>query len=125
MEPIRVLLVDDQCGVRKGLKMRLALEPDIRVAGEAASGDEALLTVRSHPVDVVVMDYEMPGMTGIETVEAFERNGVRAAVVILSIHDNQMVRKAASEAGTRFVAKHEPGERLISAIREAASGLHS
>jgi two-component system response regulator DesR len=122
MELIRVLLVDDQCGVRRGLKMRLALETGIEVIGEASSGEDAFVSALDLPVDVIVMDFEMPGMTGVETAAALRSAGSTAAVILLSIHDGAGIRREAASAGiAAFVAKHQPSESLIAAIRDAAA----
>jgi len=122
MELIRVLLVDDQSNVRIGLKMLLALEPDMRVVGEAQSGVEAIASAAARQADVIVMDYEMPGLNGIESIEALHRNGVDAAVVLLSLHDDIAIRTRAVIAGAHnFVTKHESAARLTAAIRDAAA----
>jgi DNA-binding NarL/FixJ family response regulator len=69
----------------------------------------------------MVMDYEMPGMNGVEAARTLSDAGSNARVVMLSIHDTLAVRQAAARAGVQsFVAKHEPSERLLAAIREAA-----
>jgi CheY-like chemotaxis protein len=121
VKAIRVLLVDDQPTVRRGLMMRLQLEPDITVVGEAQNGLMAIRAAGELRPDVMVMDYEMPEMNGIEAAQALTSAGTAVSVVMLSIHDNSSVRRAAACAGVRsFVAKHEPSEHLLAAIREAA-----
>ncbi len=101
--------------------MRLQLEPDITVVGEAQNGVAAIRAAGELLPDVMVMDYEMPEMNGIEATQALSNAGASVAVVMLSIHDNSTVRRAAASAGVRsFVAKHEPSEHLLSAIRDAA-----
>jgi DNA-binding NarL/FixJ family response regulator len=101
--------------------MRLQLEPDITVVGEAPDGAEAIRAAETLNPDVMVMDYEMPRMDGIEATQALNAAGSPVNVVMLSIHDGTAVRRAAANAGVRaFVAKHEPSERLLAAIREAA-----
>jgi DNA-binding NarL/FixJ family response regulator len=101
--------------------MRLQLEPDILVVGEAPNGPAAVRAAAELRPDVLVMDYEMPGMDGCEAARSLSEAGSDARVVMLSIHDNLSVRTAAARAGVRsFVAKHEPSERLTAAIREAA-----
>ncbi len=121
MKAIRILLVDDQPSVRRGLIMRLQLEPDITVVGEAADGATAVSAAFSLQPDVLVMDYEMPGMNGIEATQALAQAGNAAAVVMLSIHDDIATQRQAAVAGVRaFVAKHEPSEKLLAAIRDAA-----
>jgi DNA-binding NarL/FixJ family response regulator len=121
VKAIRVLLVDDQPTVRRGLMMRLQLEPDITVVGEAPDGAAAIRAVEELNPDVLVMDYEMPQMDGIQATRALNVAGTAARVVMLSIHDSTAVRREAASAGVQaFVAKHEPSERLLAAIREAA-----
>jgi DNA-binding NarL/FixJ family response regulator len=118
MDPIRILLVDDQRSVRKGLLMRLALEPDIEVVGEAGDGLEALNVASSLHPDVLVMDYEMPNMDGVTATKALAEAGIDVRVVMLSIYDNVAVKKAAADAGVRaFVCKQDPSECLLAAIR--------
>jgi DNA-binding NarL/FixJ family response regulator len=126
METIRVLLVDDQSGVRAGLKMRLALETDLDVVGEAGDGAQAVVeAVRRNP-DVVVLDYEMPGMDGPAVIAGLQRTGWHGAIVMLSLHDDAVHRSAATRAGAfAFVSKNEPAERLIDQIRAAATPLNA
>lgn len=122
MNPIRILLVDDQASVRRGLKMRLQLEADMAVVGEAGNGEAALAAIPDLKPDVMVLDYEMPGMNGLDTLEALSVSRSEVSVVMLSIHDNEVIKRAATRAGAfAFVAKHEGGERLLDAIRSAAS----
>lgn len=122
MNEIRVLLVDDQPSVRRGLAMRLQLEPDISVVGEAEDGVSALAAAVALKPDVLVMDYEMPQMDGIEAARKLEELGSESRVVMLSIHDNPTVRQEARRAGiSAFVAKHQPSEVLLAAIRNAAA----
>jgi DNA-binding NarL/FixJ family response regulator len=124
MDPIRILLVDDQRSVRKGLLMRLALEPDIEVVGEAGDGLEALNFASSLHPDVLVMDYEMPNMDGVTATKALADAGVDVRVVMLSIYDNIAVKKAAADAGVRaFVCKQDPSEALLAAIRSAVADV--
>jgi len=123
---IPVLLVDDQSGVRRGLRMRLELESDIKVVGEAEDGPSALEALEAVGPCVIVLDYEMEGMNGIEVVDALRGAGKRPVIVMLTIHDNALLKQAAVLAGCRdFVAKHEPSERLLAAIRRAGADLRT
>src|SRR5437763_557194 len=83
---IRVLLVDDQAVVRRALRVRFHLEPDLEVVGVASTGSETLTLAQTLTPDVVLMDVEMPGMDGIEATAALRRVVPHAAVVILSIY---------------------------------------
>ncbi len=119
---IRVLLVDDQPAVRQGLRIRLVLEPDVEVVGEAGDGDGAISLAQSLRPDVILMDVKMPGMDGISTVRTLRALAPESAVVILSLYDDAKTRARAEEAGAAaFVAKHKVGETLLAAVRRAAS----
>ncbi len=118
---IRLLPVDDQPAVLCGLDMRLVLEPDILVVGEASTGKEALTLAQTLSPDVVLMDVEMPGMNGIEATTALRSAISRSAIVILSIHDDALTRRKAQAAGAvAFVEKRGTIEGLLAAIRQAA-----
>lgn len=121
---IKILLVDDQRTIRHALRMRLALEPDITIIGEAGDGAEALeLVPLLHP-DVVVMDLKMPRMDGMTCTAALRTAAPDAVVVILTLHDSPTMRAQAREAGARaFLGKHDACELLPTTIRQASAGL--
>jgi DNA-binding NarL/FixJ family response regulator len=122
VKEIRILLVDDQSSVRRGLAMRLQLEPDITIVGEAENAISAINAASVLRPDVLVMDYEMPGMNGVEAARKLSEMGSASRVVMLSIHDNPTVKKEAAESGIdAFIAKHQPSEALLAAIRAAGS----
>jgi DNA-binding NarL/FixJ family response regulator len=121
---IRLLLVDDEPAVRQGLRMRLALEPDMVIVGEADNGATALTQVEQHRPEVVVMDIMMPGVDGIEATTKLQECCPSTAVVILTLHDRPEMRELARVAGACcLVGKQEGPTALVSAIREAASRL--
>lgn len=117
---IKLLLVDDQPNVRRALRMRLTLEPDLVVVGEAGDGAGALSLAAEQLPDVVVMDVEMPGIDGITATEALLASLPQTRVVIVSIHDDCRTRERAEAAGaTAFVSKTGCGEDLVAAVRRA------
>ncbi|HWZ17372.1 MAG TPA: response regulator transcription factor [Ktedonobacteraceae bacterium] len=116
---IKLLLVDDQSIVRQGLRMRLLMEPDIVVIGEASSGEQALELVHVLSPDIVLMDVEMPGMDGITATAALRDNTSQSAVVMMSIHDDAHTRTRAQAAGAAaFVEKSGTLEVLLATIRQ-------
>jgi DNA-binding NarL/FixJ family response regulator len=118
---IRILLVDDQPAVRDGLRMRLELEPDLTIVGEACDGPGAVALAQALVPDVVVMDVEMPGLDGIEAAGQLRAKDPSIAVVILSIHCDVTTRARAREAGAvAFVEKRAAIDTLLAEIRRAA-----
>jgi len=116
---IKLLLVDDQSIVRQGLRMRLLMEPDIVVIGEASSGEQALELVQLLSPDIVLMDVEMPGMDGIAATTALRATIPQSAVVLMSIHDDARTRARAEAAGAAaFVEKSGTLEGLLATVRQ-------
>jgi DNA-binding NarL/FixJ family response regulator len=121
MTMIRLLLVDDEACIRRGLRMRLALEPDVQVVGEASEGAEAVFLAQQLHPDVVVMDVEMQEIDGITAAAAIANLTPPSAVVTLTIHDDAATRERARAAGAvAFVGKHEGCDAVLAAIRYAA-----
>jgi DNA-binding NarL/FixJ family response regulator len=118
---IRLLLVDDQECIRRGLKMRLALEPDVQVVDEADDGAEGVFLAQQLRPDVVLMDVELPGIDGLTATAAIAALKPPPAVVLLTIHDDAATRARAQEAGAvAFVCKHDGCDAVLAAIRQAA-----
>ena len=122
---LRVLLVDDQALVRKGLRLVLESEGDIEVAGEAPDGDAGAVMARELRPDVVVMDVRMPGLDGVEATRALAGPGVASpqAVLVLTTYDLDEYVFEALRAGARgFLLKSASPEELVLAIRSVAAG---
>lgn len=118
---IRVLLVDDQLCVRVGLEMRLSLEPDLTVVGQAASGLEALELVERLKPDVVLMDVQLPVLDGIQAADALARQAPDCVVVIHSLDDCPELLLRAERAGAFACVSKQAGDvALIATIRAAA-----
>ncbi|HEX6385454.1 MAG TPA: response regulator transcription factor [Anaerolineae bacterium] len=119
---IRLLLVDDQPMVRQGWRMRLALEADIAVVGEASNGIEAIQQAQSLNPDVILLDVEMPLMDGLTAAEKLQELTPACAVVMISMYDTAATLERARAAGVAaFVGKQEPTDALLAAIRQAAA----
>jgi DNA-binding NarL/FixJ family response regulator len=122
MEQIRLLLVDDEPAVRRGLRMRLELEADVEVVGEAGDGRAAVEAARDLSPNVVLMDVDMPVLDGIAATSELQSVSPGSRVVVISIHDDPVTVGRAHAAGaSAFVSKHRIDEGLLEAIRRAAA----
>ncbi len=118
---IRLMLVEDQPSVRKGMRMLLDTEADLNLVGEAPDGVAALdLAVVLHP-DIVLIDIDIPQLDGIATAGALRAVCPQASVILISFHDDAQMREIAVDAGAAaFVAKSMPVAALLTAIRQVA-----
>lgn len=123
-ERISVLIVDDQALVRAGFRMILEIEPDLRVVGEAADGDQAVVRAMELQPDVVLMDVRMPGTDGITATRRLVEDGTCAArVVMLTTFDmDEYVYEALHAGASGFLLKDVQPELLVAGIRAVHSG---
>jgi DNA-binding NarL/FixJ family response regulator len=123
---ISVLLVDDHVLVRRGLRRLLEDEPSIAVVGEACDGLAAVkLTGELQPA-VVLMDFALPGMNGVDATRKIVQSGSNSAVIMLSMHAEDVRVRQAFEAGARgYIFKDAQGMDLVSEIRRVVSGEES
>jgi two-component system response regulator NreC len=121
--PTRILIADDHGVLRAGLRALLNAEPDLVVVGEAADGQEALrLAGEMHP-DVVVMDISMPDADGIEVTRHLRKDLPDVHVLILTVHEDESLLRAAIRAGAAgYIVKRAVESELISAIHAACRG---
>lgn len=119
---IRVLLAEDQSLVRGALIALLNAEPDIEVVAECATGTEAVALAQEQPIDVALLDIEMPGMNGIDAAK--ELAGNRCRCLIVTTFGKAGYVKRAMEVGVDgFIVKDTPPEELADAIRRVHAGL--
>ncbi len=120
---IRVLLVDDHTVVRFGFRLLLEAAPDVRVVGEADSGESAYAMFAECEPDVVIMDLSMPGMGGIEALKRIRTHHPHARLLALSAHDDALhARRALVQGALGFLSKRSAPEILLEAVRSVASG---
>lgn len=123
MAKIRVLLADDHSIVREGVKMILAKESDIEVAGEASDGQQALDLVERLKPHVIVMDISMPGMGGIEATQLVKERHPAVNVLALTMHeDESYVFRLLRAGASGYVLKRAAAQDLVQAVRAAAKG---
>lgn len=121
---IRVLLADDQSLVRGALAALLSLEPDIEVVSELARGDEVLPAIRSTPVDVALLDVEMPGLDGIAVAELLHAEAPKVKSLIVTTFGRPgFLRRALDAGASGFVVKDTPASELADAVRRVHQGL--
>ena len=120
---IRILIADDHAIVRAGLQTLLSGHPDIEVAGEASSGNEAIRMVREGKWDVVLLDISMPDKNGVDTLTEIKRHRPELPVVMLSMHPESQYAVSLLRAGASgYVSKEGAPEELVVAIRTVAQG---
>ncbi len=120
---IQLLLADDHTVLRTGLKMLLNAQPDIKVVGEAADGEEAIsLTERLRP-DLVLLDLTMPGLGGLEALKRIKAAHPEVQVLVLTMHDDESYLRSALTAGASgYVLKQAADSQLLSAVRAVYHG---
>ncbi len=120
---IRVLLVDDHPGVRKGLSCLLNTETDMEVVGEAADGTLAIKMAHELRPDIVLMDIHMPVMNGIEATRTIRAQCPEVQVIGMSFTDR--AQPLLDAGAVAYVSKTEDPHRLLEAIRAWARPIHS
>jgi two-component system NarL family response regulator len=120
---IRVIIVDDHPVVRFGLAAIIGLQPDMTVAGEAGSGEEACALCESRGADVVLMDLRLRGMSGVEAIRTIRKSNPRLRFIVLTTYDGVEDIHRALEAGAQaYLLKAISHTDLANAIRTVHSG---
>lgn len=118
-----VMIVDDHPLMRRGLRQLLELEPTFDIVAEASSGSEAIaLAGRTQP-DIILLDLNMKGLSGLDTLRALRNEGIDARIIILTVSDARSDVYALVDAGADgYLLKDSEPELLLSQICEAAQG---
>ena len=123
MQPIRLLIVDDQRLMREGLHTLLELEPDLEISGEAEDGLAALEQYEILQPDVVLMDIRMPRLDGVEATRRLCLRWPEARIIILTTFDDDAYVFDGLRAGALgYLLKDVSGQELAEAIRKVAGG---
>jgi DNA-binding NarL/FixJ family response regulator len=123
VEPIRVLLVDDDPLVRAGLSFMLGGATDIEIVGQAGDGSEVPALVADTRPDVVLMDLRMPDVDGLAATEALRaRPGAPEVIVLTTFHADEQVLRALRAGAAGFVLKDTAPADIVEAVRRVAAG---
>jgi DNA-binding NarL/FixJ family response regulator len=120
---INILIVDDHAILRDGLKNILSFEEDMKVVGEAISGEEALKLAEELAPDVIIMDINLPGINGVETTSLIKTKNPAARILVLTMYTHDEYLLAALKAGADgYLLKDAPSEHVVEAIKAVSRG---
>jgi len=120
---IRILLIDDHTLFRSGVHALLQRQPDFEVVGDAADGIEGIKRAKQHRPDVVLLDLNMPGLSGIETLQLLQQDLPDTAVIMLTVsEDVDELTSALHEGACGYLLKNMDADALATMIRRAANG---
>lgn len=124
MARIRVLCVDDHRLVREGLTLIIAREPDMEIAGTAATGDGALAAFRETQPDVTLMDLQLGSTSGVDAIRAIRAEAPDARIIVVTMyHGDEDIYRAMQAGATTYLVKETLADDLVRVIREVYSGL--
>jgi two-component system, NarL family, invasion response regulator UvrY len=120
---IKILIADDHAIVRRGLKQIVSEQPDMIVGGEAENAREVLEMVRSNKWNVIVLDINMPGRSGLEVLKELKREQPKLPILVLSVHPEEQYGIRVLKAGAAgYLTKDSAPDELVSAIRKVHRG---
>lgn len=121
--PFQVLIVDDHPLMRRGIRQLLELDPAFHVVAEAGDGASAIDLANRIEPDLILLDLNMKGLSGLDTLNALRRDGVTAQIIILTVSDSASDIYALIDAGADgYLLKDSDPEVLLEAIRKGANG---
>lgn len=122
-EPASVLLIDDHPMIRSGLKQLISLDSRLSVVGEASNGAEGVMLAEQLEADLILLDLNMPGMNGLETLEQLRAIDACGHIVVFSVSDyEEDVINALKRGADGYLLKDMEPERLLECLHRAAAG---
>lgn len=120
---IRVLIADDHAIVREGVRRILEENPGIQVVGEAGDGHEAVQKTKEFDPDVIILDYAMPGLDGLDCSQQILSHDPQAKIIVLTMHSNEEYAIRLLQMGVKgFILKASSPEDLPNAVKKVALG---
>jgi len=113
-----ILIVDDHAFIRRGIRVTLSEETDWTISGEADNGKDAIKLARSLKPDAILLDVNMPGMTGLEVARTIRETDNVTKIVLLTLHDQQELIRNAFKLGVNgYLLKADAEGELVRAVR--------
>jgi len=126
---IRILIADDHGVLRAGLAAMLSESPDLVIVAQASTAEETLAAAREHQADVILLDLNMPGPSGLPLIAELTSQVPNSRILVLTVHDDEgLVRRALQGGASGYIPKRAAGGDLISAVRAVGCGdiyIHS
>lgn len=121
--PSTILLIDDHPMLRNGVKQLIALDPSLQVIGEASNGEQGVELAKLLDPDLILLDLNMPGMNGLDTLDKMRQTSLSGRVVVFSVsnHEDDVVTALKRGADGYLLKDMEP-EDLLTALHNAAAG---
>ena len=117
----RILIVDDNHSFRKGMQALLEIQPDMQVVGQAPNGHKALELVEELLPDIVLLDAQMPGMSGVEVTRKIKSRWMQMKVILMTMYADYR-SKAIAAGADAFLSKGIPPEHTLAVIRGIIAG---
>ena len=116
---VNVFIVEDHAVIRQGYALVLRREPDMCICGEADSGEAALMQIQTAGPDIVLVDFSLPGMNGLEVVQHLHKERPGLPTIVISGHEDEGFIEGILAAGaTRYIVKERAAQLLVSTIRQ-------
>jgi len=123
MNNAKIILIDDHPMLRNGVAQLISLEDNLEVVAEASSGDEGIALAIKHNPELILLDLNMKGLSGIDTLNALKRADVNSRVVMFTVSDNEIdVLQALKFGANGYLLKDSEPEELIEKINQAING---
>ncbi len=119
---INILIADDDCIIREGLKMLLGSQPDLHITDTAGNGREAVEKCRENAVDVALLDIRMPEMNGIEAAKLLLAESLARPLLLTTFDEEDFIVEALRLGVGGYILKNSPPERIFNAIRTVSTG---
>ncbi|AJR09620.1 DNA-binding response regulator [Photobacterium gaetbulicola] len=119
----KIMIVDDHPLMRRGISQLLSFENDFEMVGEASNGADAVVLAQEKEPDLILLDLNMKGMSGLDTLNAMRAEGIQARIVVLTVSDSRSDVKALVNAGADgYLLKDTEPDQLIALLKQAMCG---